>query len=140
MLAKHIMTRDFETVPDDRTLDDAVELMLGNRVDHVFVVEDGTPAAMLTRRKALIACYKTDAPMSSIPISGFASGLETRIGPNETALIAVGKLRRSKVNCLPVVRGMSVEGVVTKDDVIENLSNITSDMMEDDERKDEWTA
>jgi hypothetical protein len=35
---------------------------------------------------------------------------------------------------------MSVKGVVTKDDVLENLSNITSDMIEKDERKDEWTA
>ncbi|MFB6251695.1 MAG: CBS domain-containing protein [Halobellus sp.] len=134
------MTGNFETIPRDQTLDLAVELMLSNKVDHILVIEDGTPAAMLTRRKALIACYKTDASLSDIPISGFSRGLETKVGPNETALIAVGKLRRAKVNCLPVVNGMSIEGVVTKDDIIENLSNITSDMIEEDERKDEWTA
>ncbi|MFB6256402.1 MAG: CBS domain-containing protein, partial [Haloplanus sp.] len=126
------------TIPRDRTLDEAVELMLSNRVDHIVVVEDGTPAAMITRRKVLVACYKTDAPLSDIPISGFSRGLETKIGPNETVLIAVAKLRRAKVNCLPVVNGVSIEGVVTKDDIIENLSNITSDMIEKDERKDEW--
>jgi CBS domain-containing protein len=138
MLVKRIMTGNFETIPRDRTLDEAVELMLSNRIDHVVVVEDGAPAAMITRRKALVACYKTDVPLSDIPISGFSRGLETKVGPNETVLIAVGKLRRAKVNCLPVVNGMSVEGVVTKDDVIENLSNITSDMIEKDKRKDEW--
>jgi CBS domain-containing protein len=140
MLVKHIMTGDFETIPRDRTLDEAVKLMLGNRVDHIVVTEDETPAAMITRRKALIACYRTDAPLSEIPISGFSRGLETTVGPNETALIAVGKLRRAKMNCLPVINGISVQGVVTKDDIIENLSNITSDMMEKDEQKDEWTA
>jgi CBS domain-containing protein len=139
MLVKHIMSKDFETVPPDQTLDSAVESMLGNTVDHVFVVEDGTPAAMITRRKALIACYKTDAPLSDIPISGFSRGLETKIGQNETVLIAVGKLRRTKLNCLPVVSGMSVEGVLTKDDVIQNISNITEDMIEKEEQKDEWT-
>lgn len=139
MLVKHVMTGDFETVPRDRTLDEAVRLMLANSVDHVFVVEDGEPAAMVTRRKALMACYKTDAPVSEIPIAGFSRGLESRVGPNETVLIAVGKLQRAKLNCLPVVSGMSVEGVLTKDDVIRNISSITSDMMGSDERKDEWT-
>lgn len=140
MLIKHLMTTDFETIPRDRTLNEAVKLMLSNRIDHIFMIENGEPTAMLTRRKALTACYKTDAPLSEIPISGFSNGLETRVGPNEAVLIAVGKLRQTNVNCLPVVSGMSVEGVVTKDDIIGNLSNITSDMMEKDERKDEWTA
>jgi CBS domain-containing protein len=140
MLVNSIMTGDFETIPRDRTLDEAVELMLSNSIDHVFVVEDGAPVAMVTRRKALIACYKTDEPLSDIPVSGFSRGLEARVGPNETVLIAVGKLRRVNVNCLPVVSGMSVEGVVTRDDIIENLSNITSDMMQREEKKDEWTV
>lgn len=140
MLVKHVMTEDVETVPRNRTLDEAVRLMLGNGVDHVFVVEDGEPAAMVTRRKALMACYKTDAPVSEIPISGFSRGLESRVGPSETVLIAVGKLQRTNLNCLPVVNGMSVEGVLTKDDVISNISSITSDMIEGDKRKDEWTG
>lgn len=140
MLVKHIMTTDFETIPHDETLDEAVEVMLSHKVDHVFAVKDETPVAMITRRKALVACYKTDAPLSDIPISGFSSGLETKVAPNETVLITVGKLRRPKVNCLPVVSGMSVEGIVTKDDIIENLSNITSDMIDKQEQKDEWTA
>lgn len=140
MLVKHIMTEDFETVPPDQTLDSVVELMLRNTVDHVFIVTGDTPAAIVTRRKALVACYKTDAPLSDIPVSGFDSGLEIKASPNETALIAVGKLRRAKMDCLPVVNGMSVEGVLTKDDIIKNISNITGEMMEEDERKDEWTA
>jgi CBS domain-containing protein len=139
MFVKEIMTEDFETVPQDRMLDEAVGLMLGNRVDHVFIVDEEGPTAMITRRKALVACYKTDAPLSEIPIAGFSSGLETRVSPNETVLIAVGKFKRAKLNCLPVVRGMTVEGVVTKDDIIQNLSNITSDMIEKNKQKDEWT-
>lgn len=140
MLVKHIMTGEFETISHDRTLDEAVELMLSNDVDHVLTIEDGTPTAMITRRKVLIACYKTDAPLSGIPLSGFSRGLETNVGLNETVLIAVGKLRRAKLDCLPVVNGMSVEGVVTRDDIIENLSNITGDMTTSDRKKDEWTS
>jgi CBS domain-containing protein len=140
MLVDDIMTGNFETIPRDQALDEAVKLMLSNKVDHIIVVEDGTPAAMITRRKALVACYRTDAPLSDIPISGFSRGLDATVGPNEAVLVAVGKLRRATVSCLPVIDGMSVEGVVTKDDVIENLSNITSNMIENDEQQDEWTA
>lgn len=140
MLVKHIMTGEFETVSRGQTLDEAVELMLGNEVEHILVIEEGTPMVMITRRKALLACYRTDAPLSEIPVSGFSRGLETNIGPNETVLIAVGKLRQAKADCLPVVSGMSVEGVLTRDDVIENLSSITDNMTEEDERRDEWTA
>jgi CBS domain-containing protein len=140
MLVDDIMTGNFETIPRDQALDEAVKLMLSNKVDHIIVVEDGTPAAMITRRKALVACYRTDAPLSDIPISGFSRGLDATVGPNEAVLVAVGKLRRATVSCLPVIDGMSVEGVVTKDDVIENLSNITSNMIENDQQQDEWTA
>jgi hypothetical protein len=35
---------------------------------------------------------------------------------------------------------MSVEGVVTKDDIIENLSSITTDIIEKNAQKDEWMA
>lgn len=139
MLIKDIMTTEFETIPYDRTVDEAVEVMLSNRTDNVFVVEDGTPAAMLTTRKVLIACYKTDAPVSEIPISGFSRGIENRVGPNETALMCTGKLRQSTADCLPVVDGMSVEGVLTTNDVIQNLTNITENMLTEDQRRDEWT-
>lgn len=141
MLVKHIITEDFETIPRNQTLDDAVELMLKNKIDYVFIIEDNDePAAMITRRKALVACYKTDRPLSEIPISGFSRGLETTIGYNTTVLIAVGKLRRAKMDCLPVVDGMSVEGVLTRDIVINNISNITNDILESEERLHEWTV
>lgn len=139
MLVKDIMREEFETVPYDQTLDEALKVMLRSRADHVFAVEDGTPAVMITTRKALLACCKTDMPVSEIPISGFSRGLEMRVGPKENTLICIGKLRRAKVDCLPVVNGMSVEGVVTKDDVIDNLSDITEEMLSDDDRRDDWT-
>lgn len=134
------MTDRFEVIQREKQLDGAVELMLQNGVEYLFITEDDSPVAMLTRRKILIACYKTDAPLSEIPIAGFSRGLETRVGPNESALICVGKLRRAKVSCLPVVDGMSVEGVVTRNDVLENLSSITDNMLENENMSEEWKS
>lgn len=132
------MTEEFETVSREQTLAVAVEAMLGEGVAHVFVIEDDTPAAVITQRKALVACYRTDDPMSEIPLSGFSRGLEVRASPDETVLLCAGRLRNATVDCLPVVDKLSVEGVLTKEDLIDNLSNITGEVLEQDKRERDW--
>lgn len=138
MLVKRIMTRDFETVARSAALDAVVERMLRNGVDHVVATENDDPTALITRRKVLIASYKTDDPLSEIPVSGFGHGLEARIGPNVTVLLSVGKMQQSAIECLPVVDGMEVVGVLTKDDILENVSNITSEVLDAEDRREEW--
>lgn len=139
MLVKSIMTKNFETASRDQTLYELVETMLKNDVDHIVVMEDDTPSAIITRRKVLIATYKTDKPLSEIPVSGFGRGLEITIGPNSTVLLSVGKLQKAKAECIPVVDGMDIVGVMTRDDVIDNVSKITDDVLEHDGRRTEWT-
>lgn len=139
MLVKRIMTRDFETVARSAALDAVVERMLQNGVDHVVATDDGDPAAVITRRKVLIASYKTDDPLSEIPVSGFGHGLEARIGPSATVLLSVGKIQQADIECLPVVDGMEVVGVLTKDDILGNVSNITSEVLDAEDRRGEWT-
>lgn len=138
MLIREIMTEDFAAVERDETLNRAVRSMLRDDIDHVVVEEEGAPSAIITRRKALNACYQTDAPLSEIPVSGFGRGFEAMIKPNTTVLLAVGRIQNSEVSCLPVVDEMEVLGILTKDDIIDNVSNITSDTLQDD-RRSEWT-
>lgn len=140
MLVREIMTEQFETVSREKTLAAAVEAMLHEQVAHVFVVEDDTPSALITRRKALTACYQTDEPLTEIPLSGFSRGLETRADPNETVLLCVGRLQTASVDCLPVVDKLSVKGILTKNDVIDNLSNITDETLEQEQRRHDWTS
>lgn len=139
MLIKDIMTTNIETATPSQTLDDIVETMFENEINHVVVVENDTPAAIVTRRKVLIATYKTDAPLSEIPVSGFGRGLGTTISPNTTVLLAVGKVQKLKADCVPVVDGMEVMGVLTQDDIINNVSKITDEMLEHNQRGEEWT-
>ncbi|ELZ61005.1 CBS domain containing protein [Halorubrum hochstenium ATCC 700873] len=139
MLIKEIMTEDFAAVERNETLDRAVRAMLRDDVNHVVVEEGETPSAIITRRKVLHACYQTDSPLSEIPVSGFDRGFEAMIEPNTTALLAVGRIQNSEVSCLPVVDEMEVLGILTKDDIIDNVSNITSDTLRRDDRRSEWT-
>lgn len=139
MLVKKIMSRNFETASREQSLDEIVGAMLTHDVDHVVVMEGDTPSAIITQRKALIASYKTDAPLSEIPVSGFGRGLETSVGPNSTVLLSVGKMQSAKTECIPVVDGLDIVGILTKDDVIDNVSKITDEVLEHDERREEWT-
>lgn len=133
------MTKNFETASRDQTLHEVVEAMLKNDVDHIVVIEDETPSAIITQRKALIASYKTDAPMSEIPVSGFNRGLDTVIGPKTSLLLAVGKMQTAEAQCIPVVDGMTLKGILTKSDVIDNVSKITDDVLDNEQRPDEMT-
>jgi CIC family chloride channel protein len=139
MLVRTIMTKNFETASRDQTLHEVVEAMLKNDVDHIVVIEDETPSAIITQRKALIASYKTDAPMSEIPVSGFNRGLDTVIGPKTSLLLAVGKMQTAEAQCIPVVDGMTLKGILTKSDVIDNVSKITDDVLDNEQRPDEMT-
>ena len=139
MLVEEIMTEDFETLSRDQTLRDVIKCMLKNNVDHVVVMEDDMPSAIITRRKVLMASYKLDRPPSKIPLSGFGRGLETMIDPDTSVLMSVAKLQKERSECLPVVDEMEIVGVLTKDNIIENVSNITDHIVSQDKRRDEWS-
>lgn len=139
MLVKDIMTRDFETTSFDQMLDNVAEIMLRKNVDHVVARVDGTPSVIVTRRKVILASYKTDLPLSEIPISGFGRGLDTAIRPSGTVLLSVGKLQEAEAECIPVVEDMEVLGVLTKDDIVENVSKITGTDLQSEDRRTEWT-
>lgn len=86
----------------------------------------------------MVACYQTDDPLTEIPLSGFSRGLEAQASPDETVLLCTGRLRNASVDCLPVVDKLSVEGVLTKDDLIDNLSSITGELLEQDKPERDW--
>lgn len=140
MLVREIMTTDIETLTREASLYRAVELMLREEIDHVIVTEDGSPAGVVTRRKVLVATYKTDSPLSEIPLSTFARGFEITVEPTRTVLLSVGHLQGSNADCLPVVDDLDVVGVLTKDDILDNVSNIKSETLEAEKRGREWTA
>lgn len=140
MLIKQIMTTEVETISRDRSLREAVETMLRNDVNHVIVREEGAPTAIVTRRKVLVACYKTDNALSDIPVAGFGRGFEGTLDPNRTLLFAAGQMKRAEIDSIPVLDDREVVGVLTKDDILDNVSNITDEALETEQQRDNWTA
>lgn len=140
MLVKDIMTTEIERISQGETLAAAVERMLRNEVDHVIVRDGETPTALVTYRTALLAAFRADEPLSDIPLTRFGRGFERTSSPDRAVLLSVGQLRRAETGCLPVLQDMTVVGVLTQEDVVANVANMTSQTLEADREAREWSG
>jgi CBS domain-containing protein len=68
MQVRDIMSTDVVTVGADATVADAVDRLLDNGVGSVIVVEDGTPAGIVTESDALCIARETGKPLSAISV------------------------------------------------------------------------
>jgi CBS domain-containing protein len=138
MLIREVMSTDFKSVDRDATLYDAVELMLKAGDDYVILTSEDQPNGLLTKRKALIACYKTKRALPEIQVSGFAVGFPTSFKPETTVLMAIGHMAESEMEVLPIVSDLELVGIVTREDLLDNASNLRKQAFELAEQKDEW--
>lgn len=138
MLIGEIMTDEYESISRSRRLKTAVGVMLKNGTEFVILTDESEPDGIITRRSALIACYKTDEPLSEIPVSGFASGFPTTVEPDSTVLFAIGLLVSNDAEVLPVVDGLELVGIVTREILLEKYSNLRNEAFANIERRIEW--
>jgi len=122
------MTTDLVTCDADATVRDATERMLRNRVSSVVVTDDGTPAGILAESDVLRAGYATDDPLSTIPVRKAASAPLVTVRPSATLRTATKRMRSEGVKKLVVVDGMSPEGIVTTQDVVDNYAGIRKEV------------
>lgn len=124
MLVEDVMITDLATIDASASVHQAVGQMLKENVSYVVIVNDGTPAGVLTERKILQASYKTRRPLTKIPVKAFASGFDVKLQPEATVLLAVATMSKHDVDVLPIMDGIEIRGVVTKETILQNVSNI----------------
>ncbi|MGM0446933.1 MAG: CBS domain-containing protein [Methanobacteriota archaeon] len=124
MLVEEVMTTDLVTCDVDDTVRDAAERMLRSRVGSVVVTDGGTPAGILTESDVLRAGYVTDDPLSSISVRKAASAPLVTVRPGATLRTATARMRSEGVKKLVVVDGVTPEGIVTTQDVVDNFARV----------------
>ncbi|MFW6436021.1 MAG: CBS domain-containing protein [Halococcoides sp.] len=140
MLISEVMSTDFRTVPRSESLKAAVGVMLKADVEAVIITDGGDPSGIVTRRKALIASFKTDDPLSEIPLAGFSSGFPTSVAPDSTVLFAIGQLVSSNLEVLPVIDDLDLVGIVTRENMLDEYSNLRNEAFDSLERRTEWES
>lgn len=140
MLIDDIMTTDLITVGDTATLHDAVERMLAEAVPYGVITNSDVPAGLITEHKALRVCYETGKPMTEIPVSQLAGGFDHTLQPGTTVLFAIAAMMKHGRDVMPVMDGISLEGVLTREDVMSNVQQFRREAIDLEGRQTRWES
>lgn len=128
MQVSDVMTRNPVTVEPDAPLEAAEELMRRGGFRHLPVISNGRLAGVVTERDVLpppglssstVAAHRGRA-VRSVMSTGVIS-----IAPDDPLEEAARLLLDNKINCLPVVAGERLEGIVTGSDIFRSFMRIT---------------
>ncbi len=139
MLVESLMTTDVVTVRGDGTLRDAAERLLDEEVGSVIVVDgDGNPSGIVTETDLLRATYKTDAPLSEIPVAKLSHRPLVTTKPSATVQYVAHRMAKEGVKKVPVMDDLDLVGIITMTDIVWHLSDIRKEASALDAAHKEW--
>ncbi|WP_311172576.1 CBS domain-containing protein [Halobellus ordinarius] len=138
MRVSDICSSSVVTVDVGDSLATAVERMLDEDVGSAVVADGGEPAGIVTKSDVLRAAYRTDEPLSSIPVRAAASAPLVTVGPSTTARRAAEMLDDHDIHRLVVVDGLDVVGIVSTTDLVRNYGGIRSDARKRADAEYDW--
>ncbi|WP_158058466.1 CBS domain-containing protein [Halorussus halophilus] len=138
MLVRELMTTDVETVERDRSLRDAVAVMLKHGIGSVVVTSDGDPTGIVTENDVLQAGYASGRPLDAIPISKAMSHPLRTVSPTTTVRKAAKKMGDDDSKKLPVADGMELVGILTLTDIVNSQADILREVRHLDNRREAW--
>jgi CBS domain-containing protein len=138
MLVRDVMRTNVPEVEADRSLEDAVSLMLDADSEYCVVTVGGEPGGLVTERRAVLAVYKYDRPLEELPASVFATGFDETITPGRTLLYAVGRMRKRETHVLPVVENLHLNGLLTERDVVRSVERLRAELSKQATDRTKW--
>jgi CBS domain-containing protein len=138
VLVKEVATADVTTVSAAGSLHDAVTAMHGAEQPYCLVEVDGIPSGIVTEHDALDACRQSGRALGEIPLKPFATGFDVVVTPHKTIYYAVGLMVSNDLDVLPVKDDLEIVGVVTQDDIVENLTDLTRETISNLGQEHRW--
>lgn len=125
LLVEDSMTRGVVTVPPGATAGEALALCRERRIRHLPVV-DGALVGIVSDRDLRSATPALGDPARSAALAGIRVGDVmtpdvTTARPDDPIDAAANAMRRRGINCLPVVEGRELVGILTSTDVADAL-------------------
>jgi CBS domain-containing protein len=139
MLVSDITTGEVVKRSATGSLQDAVTVMHESDTSYCIVDLDGIPSGLLTERDALDACRRSGRPLTAISLDHFATGFDVAVTPDKTVYYAVGLMVSHGLEALPVKDGLDIVGVLTQEDVMVNLTNLTRETVNNLGQKNKWS-
>jgi len=127
MRVSELMSRELVTVPVGATMKGAAGQMLQNGVGSVIVLNDETPAGIVTEMDALRVGYATSRPFEEVPVRKVMSHPLETVEPNKTVRTAINRMKRENIKKLPVTSGFDLVGIITMTDIIFNHGELVNE-------------
>lgn len=140
MLIEDIMTTDLITVEEAETLHAAVGRMLEEGVPYGVITDGEVPSGLITERTVVRACYETGDSMRDIPVRRLANGFGITLQPDTTVLFASAAMIKHGLDVMPVMDGISLQGVLTRDDVMANFQRFKREAIDHEGRQSAWES
>jgi CBS domain-containing protein len=117
-IVPHVVTgtQSLTTLPRSASVCDAAMAMHERRIGAVMVVEDDRLIGIFTERD-LARCIATNLDLPSTPLGLVMTRDPQTIGPDETAMEALGRMQDGNFRHLPVLDGGAVIGMVSVRDL-----------------------
>lgn len=121
-----MLTRPIITYPDVPMLK-SIEKMRLSKVDSLLVTDDENNFLGIVRAEHVNHCDD-----KSLAVQSVMREAKTTASPDDTILDLMGKIRRYKVNAIPVLEGDKLVGLITNSTVVTTLSQQSIELEEVD--------
>lgn len=120
------MAREVTTLSPGDTAGDALALCRERRIRHLPVLEDGSLVGIVSDRDLRSATpvfgdQARAAALSEVRVGDVMAREVVTAGPDDPIDEAANTMRERCINCLPVLEGDQLVGIVTSSDVMESL-------------------
>ena len=126
LLVEDSMAREVATLSPGNTAGDALVLCREKRIRHLPVLEDGELVGIVSDRDLRSATPVLGDPARAVALAEMlVESVMTRevvtARPDDPLDAAANTMREREINCLPVLDGDDLVGIITSSDVMESL-------------------
>lgn len=136
MLVKDIMKSEVPTIPPTAPSANALKTVYNSKAGCAVVVDD-VPTGIVTKSDLLVAAYKANGDLETVPVEKAMTHPMESIGPNAPVQSAIRQMDRNGFKHLPVVEDYDLVGVITPETILDHLDELMNQVRRDESRKPE---
>lgn len=128
MFVQNYMTKKVVTIQSNATISDALSLMNDTNVHRIPVMKghqlvglitDGTIQKASPTKATSLSIYEINYLLSKTTVADYMTKEIITISPDALLEEAVRVMRVNRISCLPVIKEMTLVGIITEDDIFD---------------------
>ncbi|HKT22105.1 MAG TPA: CBS domain-containing protein [Nitrososphaerales archaeon] len=124
MKVKDVMDKNVVTIDSGASVDDAVKMMIQNKVWSLVVEKEGASEGVVTERDVIRRCVAKGLPTSKTAVGRIASSPLISVGPDSTLREAMDLMAAKDVRRLFVIDKGKIIGRVTQTEVFQSTLSV----------------